>query len=76
MRGFARLGKSGKSTPLKNAEHECLRRLENSKMANARVNANIRFLTGEPRKHAQTGSERLPSAVERVETFRWKNKFL
>lgn len=45
-------------------------------MGNASVNANIRFLTSEPRKREQTGSERLPSAVERVETFRWKNKFL
>lgn len=59
---------------LKNAGHEYLRRLGNSEMGNVRVNANIRFSYGGER--AQTGSERLPSAVERVETFRWKNKFL
>ncbi|EGI63646.1 hypothetical protein G5I_07984 [Acromyrmex echinatior] len=37
---------------------------------NAGINPNIRFLTSEPRKRAQTGSERLPSAVERVGTVR------
>ena len=76
MQTYRIMKNAKKSAFLKNAGHECLRRLENSKMGNAGVNANIRVLTSEPRKRAQTGSERLPSAVEHVETFRWKNKFL
>lgn len=80
MRGaFAAVQKSRKSMLLKNAGHGCLRKLENSEMGALAIMQILAFLRSEP---GNARSERLEleanvcRAVERVETLRWKNKFL